>query len=100
MRVYVEKAGLRNFVYNQLPRLEAYKLELIEEYPEFKNRLKEIHRETMIVLEKIIKKHKKTAMKEYYERFYNMLHKIPNSSEDNLREYAKNLYLFIYDDEV
>jgi len=40
-------------------------------------------------------------MKEYHERFYNMLNKMPDlSGQDGLREYARNLYFFVYDDEI
>jgi len=35
--------------------LKAYEMWLIKEYPEFKNRLKEVHNDTMLVLNNIMK---------------------------------------------
>ena len=101
MKLYEEKEGLRRLISKEFPKFKAYELGLIKEYPEFKSRLEEVHNKTMLVLNNIMERNGNNSMKEYHKRFYDLLRKMPNISEENgLREYARNLNIFIYDDEI
>lgn len=88
------KREFRKWVLEQFPDLASYRVGRNKEYPEFTERVAEVHQGAMLVLERIMAVYRSgESLHEYYRQDFEVLPKL--FEERDWRKYATKLDAFL-----